>query len=219
VNALGDLVLSKVSKRIADFTVRADFTVKSGERVALTGRSGSGKTTLFRLIAGLEKLDEGSVKLGEREISLESPARREIGVVFQEHALFPALNVLQNAAFGLAMRGVGRADREAQAEEWLARVGLKPRLHSPIGELSGGERQRVAFVRAVIWKPKLLLLDEPFSALDPSLRGALRRELVLLHELWPAPLLVITHDEADIREVATRTLELREGTNGMRTVG
>lgn len=209
---LSPLRIESLRKKMSDFTLMADFTIPVGERIALVGRSGSGKTTLLRIIAGLESLvsgrDEGKIFLGEKQITNLKPQQRQIGFVFQDHALFTGLNVMDNVTFGLRMRGVSKIERESRALDWLERVGLKDRIQYPIEKLSGGEKQRVALIRALIWKPKLLLLDEPFSALDSELKGVLRKELIELHRLWPAPILLVTHDETDIQAVATRRLSL-----------
>ncbi len=206
VNGLVKLIRGPVPG--AGLELRADFAVAGGERAALLGSSGSGKTTLLRLLAGLDRADSGRILLDGREITALAPEKRDIGVIFQEQALFPALDVLDNVTFGLRMRGVQAGEREAQGMEWLERVGLASKARSNVNVLSGGERQRVAFARAVSWKPRALLLDEPFSALDPSLRSALRQELLRLHSLWPVPLLLVTHDEADVAELATRRLRI-----------
>ena len=203
------LKLDQVKKVIGKFTLSADFEVHDGERAALGGPSGSGKTSLLRVIAGLELLrgkgDSGRIFLDE-EITDLPPEDRSIGVVFQDYALFPALSLMENVTFGLRVRKVARDEREAQAMPWLEKLGLKARAGDSIQNLSGGERQRVAFIRAILWKPKLLLLDEPFSALDTSLRSSLRKELIELHQLWPVPLILVTHDEADLTAVATTRL-------------
>ena len=215
------LVLSNIRKRLGSFEVCANFTIAPGERAALVGRSGSGKTTLLRLIAGLDLLtrsDQGEIKLGDQVITELAPEKRAIGMVFQDQALFPALSVLENASFGLRMRGFAKAERDRLTLPWLEKIGLASHAHASVNQLSGGERQRVAFVRALVWKPKLLLLDEPFSALDTELRSLLRRELVELHQLWPVPLLMVTHDEADLEAVATVRLKLEEsGDRSVRT--
>lgn len=192
--------------------VRAEFTVKPGERLALMGRSGCGKSTLLRSLAGLVAESwipsEGLLELGGKSLLGIAPDQREIGFLFQDHALFPTMSVLDNAAFGLKVRGVSRAERDRQASEWLTRVDLQTRAKGSIETLSGGERQRLAWVRALIWKPKLVLLDEPFSALDPELRSDLRLELVRLHASAPVPLIFVTHDEADVKAVATRVIHV-----------
>lgn len=210
---LGDLRVQKIRKQMKDFILEADFTIQVGERAALLGQSGSGKTTLLRLLAGFESLhtpgDSGNVFLGSQEFTRLPVQKREIGFIFQDQALFLGLNVLDNVTFALRMRGISKKEREATGLSWLSKVGLQSKLNSSVMELSGGERQRVAFVRALIWQPRLLLLDEPFSALDRNLRNILRKELVSLHELWPAPLLLVTHDEDDMDAVATTRLELK----------
>lgn len=212
------LRVQQIRKSWPGFELRADFEVSPGERVAILGRSGSGKTSLLRILAGLEPLGRkatGRIWLGNEDLTELPPEKRQIGVVFQEQALFPALDLVDNATFGLLVRGVGRADRQRQVEPWLQRVGLMAHLRTPVDRLSGGERQRLAWVRALVWKPRLLLLDEPFSALDPELRGSLRRQLLEVHALWPVPLLLVTHDEADAQALATGRIAVVEESGGI----
>ncbi|OFZ02182.1 MAG: hypothetical protein A2Z97_06230 [Bdellovibrionales bacterium GWB1_52_6] len=205
---VADLKVEGLKKRIDDFVLQADFYVQQGERAALVGRSGSGKTTLLRVLAGLESIDEGRIFLGKDELT-QLPARnRRVGLVFQDQALFPSMTVMENITFPLTIRKVKRGLARAEALEWLSKVDLLKHAESSIETLSGGERQRVAFVRALIWKPRLLLLDEPFSALDRELRATLCRELVEMHRLWPVPMVLVTHDELDIESVATFRLTL-----------
>jgi ABC-type sulfate/molybdate transport systems ATPase subunit len=205
--------LENLRQQVGDFTLAADFSLRRGERAALVGKSGIGKTTLLRLIAGLEKPDSGKVFIGDQDVTSWSPQDRRIGFVFQEAALFPSLDVLGNAIFGLLQhrteQGSSRAEAEKLGMEWLDKVGLSARAHSPVGHLSGGEAQRVAFVRALIWKPQLILLDEPFSALDAEIRQELRQELLRLHEQWPVPLLLVSHDAQDLEALANVRLELQ----------
>jgi ABC-type sulfate/molybdate transport systems ATPase subunit len=132
-----------------------------------------------------------------------------VGFVFQEAALFPSLDVLGNVIFGLSQQGVPRSEAEKQGLEWLEKVELLDKARSSIGTLSGGEAQRVAFARALIWKPQLILLDEPFSALDAELRQGLRLQLLRLHEQWPVPLLLVSHDAQDLEAIANVRLTLR----------
>ncbi|MGK5089572.1 ATP-binding cassette domain-containing protein [Bdellovibrionota bacterium FG-2] len=196
-------------KKMEHFDLRADFEIPHGARAVLLGKSGSGKTTLLRVLAGIERTDAGAVVLAGVKISLLPPQKREIGVIVQEQALFPALNVIENAAFGLRMRGVSPDERIAMAKPWLERVGLTKHAFTSVTTLSGGERQRVAFIRALIWKPKLLLLDEPFSALDAELRTTLRQELLDLHKQWPVPVLLVTHDAEDAAALATVKFQIQ----------
>lgn len=194
--------------------IRADFTVQSGERVVLSGPSGSGKTTLFRFISGLQPSFGGSpgaptggqVWLEGRDITGTPPEKREIGVVFQEPVIFPYLSVLENAALGLRVRGVGETQRREFTLPWLERVGLGGKLEADPDLLSGGEKQRLALVRALVWKPKALLLDEPFTALDPALRLELGSILMELHQNLTIPLLLITHDREEAERLGTREL-------------
>ena len=153
-------------------------------------------------------MDEGSIRLGSEDLARVPVQKRRIGYVFQDQALFPALNVLENVVFGLRTAGISKDAREPLAFEWLDRVGLKNRAKASVSTLSGGEAQRVAFARALITRPRLLLLDEPFASLDPENRKNLRQELRRLHEGWPVPLVLVSHDPADLEDLATVRLEL-----------
>ncbi len=211
-----NLIVEDLLVEWADFVLRAQFYVQPGERLVLWGPSGSGKSTLLRVIAGLETYGQkkhGRILLGEKDLTRLPPQSRNVGFVFQDQVLFPHLSVLENTVFGLKMRGVSKDAREAEARSWLDRVGLAKRAHSSVDVLSVGERQRVAFIRALIWKPQLILLDEPFSALDPALRATMRNELLELHRLSQAPLILVTHDQADVDTIAQVQIELKLGEN------
>ena len=189
-----------------------ELDVERGTIVALLGPSGSGKSTLLRAIAGLERLDAGSVTLGGRSLAGVPPHRREIGLMFQDDALFPHRDVAANVAFGLRMKGVPRADAGTRVAELLALVGLAGREHRTVGSLSGGERKRVALARALAPAPRVLLLDEPLGALDRPLHDRLVAELRELFEEIRQTALYVTHDVAEAFAIGTHVAVMREGT-------
>jgi ABC-type sulfate/molybdate transport systems ATPase subunit len=208
------LVLDNIRKEWLHLTLEASFQVQSSERVAIVGRSGAGKTTLLRVLAGLEKVDHGKLYLDGQEITHLPPQERQIGYLFQDQALFSAMNVIENVAFGLKVRGMERAEREAKAESWLKRIGLADRAKNSVDRLSGGEKQRVALARALIIAPRLLLLDEPFTGLDAVLKKDLISQLLELHQEAPVPLLMVSHDESDLSALATGVIRFADGATG-----
>ncbi len=211
LNNLVDFQIKGLRKAIAGFILSADFVVGVGERVLLSGRSGSGKTSLLRTIAGLDPLrrhDQGHFYFGSEECSKVPVHQRQIGLMFQEPTLFPNLSVLENITFGLRVRGVGKSQRENLGSQWLEKVGLKSKMESSVDHLSGGEKKRIALARVLIWKPRLILLDEPFSNLDHELKQNLRKELIELHQLWPAPMLIVSHDQEELEYFGTKRLHL-----------
>jgi iron(III) transport system ATP-binding protein len=187
--------------------------VRAGELVAVLGPSGCGKTTLLRLIAGFERPDAGSVTVGETVVAgpgcFVAPERRRIGMVFQDYALFPHLDVQGNVAFGLERRA--REERRALTQRTLELVGLQHKARSYPHELSGGERQRVALARALAPEPEVVLLDEPFSSLDATLRAGLRREVELILRDAEATAVLVTHDQEEALSLADRLAVMREG--------
>jgi ABC-type Fe3+/spermidine/putrescine transport system ATPase subunit len=187
------------------------FGVADGELLALVGASGSGKTTTLRITAGYEPADSGTVELDGRDITRLPPQQRDFGMVFQHYALFPHLTVEQNVAFGLEARGVGRADRLARARAALAGVGLETAGPRPVQSLSGGEQQRVALARALVIQPRVLLLDEPLSNLDPTLRRSTREELRALLRRQRVTALFVSHDQEDAFAIADRVALLSRG--------
>ncbi|HUQ98712.1 MAG TPA: ABC transporter ATP-binding protein [Gemmatimonadaceae bacterium] len=209
----GALALSGVTRRFGDFTAVEDvsFEVGPGELLALVGASGSGKTTTLRIAAGYEVPDSGSVLLGGADITRIPSERRGFGMVFQHYALFPHMPVEQNVAFGLEARGAGKAERLEKARSALASVGLPGVGARPIQSLSGGEQQRVALARALVIEPRALLLDEPLSNLDPTLRQAMRDDLRAMLRRVGVPALFVTHDQEDAFAIADRIALLKRG--------
>ncbi len=188
-----------------------DLTVPAGTLTCVVGPSGAGKTTLLRAIAGLERLDEGSIRLGDRELAPLPSHRRQLAVVFQEPRLFPHLTVGANVAFPLRVAGVAKAARQRAAAALLDEVGL-PGLagRSPRG-LSGGEQQRVALARALAADPALLLLDEPLSAIDPTRRQDLRQLIASLQRQRRLTTVYVTHDRSEAAELGDQVALLVEG--------
>jgi ABC-type sulfate/molybdate transport systems ATPase subunit len=200
-----------VRKVLRTFELDVKTTFARGVTV-LAGPSGAGKTTLLRIIAGLERPDAGRVALNGAVLDGIPAFRRDIAYVFQEYALFPHLDVLGNVTFGLAARGVARADRAARAHAWLERLGIAPLAGARPAALSGGERQRVALARALAWAPRAVLLDEPFAALDDATRGGVRDEVRAVLSVLDVPVVLVTHDEADAAAFAAPVVRLERGT-------
>jgi putative spermidine/putrescine transport system ATP-binding protein len=187
------------------------FEVRRGEFVSLLGPSGCGKTTTLRILAGLEQQDGGSVYLGGEEVSRTPAHRRDIGIVFQDYALFPHMTVFDNVAFGLRMRSVPAAEigRRVGAQLELVRlVGCEGRLPQ---ELSGGQQQRVALSRALVIQPRVLLLDEPLSNLDARLRHDMRREIKQICVEAHATTILVTHDQAEALSLSDRIIIMDHG--------
>ena len=209
----GSLALDRITRRFGDHVAVDDisFEVPSGELLALIGASGSGKTTTLRIAAGYESPDSGRVLFDGRDITSLPPQKRGFGMVFQHYALFPHMTVGENVAFGLEARGVGKTQRMEKAQSVLASVGLENAASRSIQSLSGGEQQRVALARALVIEPKVLLMDEPLSNLDPTLRQSTRDELrSMLHRVG-VPALFVTHDQEDAFAIADRIALIRKG--------
>ena len=211
--AAGCLRLRGITRRFGGTTAVDDvsFDVADGELLALVGASGSGKTTTLRITAGYEPADAGTVELDGRDITRLPPQQRDFGMVFQHYALFPHLTVEQNVAFGLEARGVGRAERLTRARAALAGVGLEAAGPRAVQSLSGGEQQRVALARALVIQPRVLLLDEPLSNLDPTLRRSTRDELRALLRRQRVTALFVSHDQEDAFAIADRVALLSRG--------
>jgi ABC-type sugar transport system ATPase subunit len=186
--------------------------IKDGELLVLVGPSGCGKSTLLRCIAGLETLTRGRVILDGKDVSNDEPRDRDIAMVFQSYALYPHLTVRENLAFGLKMRKTPRDEIARRVGEAAAILGLEALLDRRPAQLSGGQRQRVAMGRAVVRRPKAFLFDEPLSNLDASLRGAMRVELMRLHQKLGATMIYVTHDQVEAMTLADRIAVLQAGT-------
>ena len=185
--------------------------IAPGELVALLGPSGCGKTTALRIVAGFESADTGAVLVDAKDISSVSAARRDMGMVFQSYSLFPNMNALDNVAFGLRMRKQGSAQRRKRAGELLDTVGLGPQAQQYPHQLSGGQQQRVALARALAIEPRVLLLDEPLSALDAKVRLQLREQIRTLQQRLGITTLFVTHDQEEALSMADRVGVMRQG--------
>jgi sulfate transport system ATP-binding protein len=206
-----------LTKRFGSFTAvnNVDLDVRSGELVALLGPSGSGKTTLLRLIAGLEMPDAGSIYFGQKDATHRSAQRRKVGFVFQHYALFRHMTVFENVAFGLRVKPRKKRPSEAEIRqrvtELLDMVQLGMLADRYPSQLSGGQRQRVALARALAVRPRVLLLDEPFGALDAKVRQELRRALRKLHDDLGVTTVFVTHDQEEALELADRVVVMNKG--------
>jgi len=205
--------VSSVDKHYGDFQALHDVSIElaSGELTALLGPSGSGKSTLLRVIAGLEVPDAGRVVIEDRDVTDVPPQRRDIGFVFQHYAAFKHMTVRDNVAFGLKVRKRPKAEIAAKVDELLGIVGLAGYQERYPSQLSGGQRQRMALARALAVEPKVLLLDEPFGALDANVRAELRAWLRRLHEEVHVTTVLVTHDQEEAMELADRIVVLNDG--------
>ena len=188
-----------------------DLRVAPGETVAVLGPSGSGKSTLLKMVAGLEPPDRGLIRFDGVDLASVAPEQRRFALMFQDFALFPHLDVRDNVAFGLVEQGQRRAQARAHADQLLAVFGLAGHARHAVWKLSGWEQQRVALARALITAPRLLLLDEPFSALDAELRASLREEFAQRIAATRITTVLVTHDEAEARAMARRGFRLLAG--------
>ncbi|NLW57034.1 MAG: ABC transporter ATP-binding protein [Firmicutes bacterium] len=206
-----DYLQIEVEKNYPGFQLVAEFTVSEGEFFSLVGPSGCGKTTLLRLISGLEQPDRGRIILDGWDVTAVSPADRKIGLVFQDYALFPHLTVAGNIEYGLKVRRLPVEQRRARVEELLALFEIEGLKNRNIQELSGGERQRVALARALAPQPCLLLMDEPFAALDYGIRRRLRRELRELQERLGFTTIFVTHQQEEALSLSARLAVMKNG--------
>jgi sulfate transport system ATP-binding protein len=207
------ITVNGVSKRYGDFAALDDvsLSVPDGSLTALLGPSGSGKSTLLRVIAGLEDPDSGSVKIGEEDVTGIAPQQRNIGFVFQHYAAFKHMTVYDNVAFGLSIRKRPKDEIESRVSELLGIVGLSGLQRRYPSQLSGGQRQRMALARALAVEPRVLLLDEPFGALDATVRKELRIWLRRLHDEVHVTTIVVTHDQEEAMDVAEQIVVMNHG--------
>ena len=188
-----------------------DLEVREGEFLSLLGPSGCGKTTTLRLIAGFERPDTGSLRIGDQDVASLPPYRRPVNTVFQSYALFPHLSVLDNVAYGLKQRGARRRERAARAAEMLEVVRLTGVERRKPRQLSGGQQQRVALARALVLNPKVLLLDEPLGALDLKVRRQLQIELKRIQEEVGITFVYVTHDQEEALAMSDRVAVMNDG--------
>ncbi|MFC3749400.1 ABC transporter ATP-binding protein [Paenibacillus sp. GCM10012306] len=207
------LKLQGVRKLFGDACVldNVDLEIREGELVTLLGPSGCGKSTLLRCIAGLTELDGGSIMLAQKDVTRQPPRNREVGMVFQSYALFPNLTVGQNVEYGMKMRGMSKAAQRSRSEELLALVDLEEKRDVYPQSLSGGQQQRVALARSLAVQPKMLLLDEPLSALDAKIRKNLRTEIREIQKRLGMTTLFVTHDQEEALIVSDRVCVMKGG--------
>jgi multiple sugar transport system ATP-binding protein len=189
----------------------ATFEVADGELLVLVGPSGCGKSTLLRMIAGLEEISSGTLRIGGRAVNDVAPKDRDIAMVFQNYALYPHMTVAENLAFGLKLRGLGKAEAGRRIDAAARTLGLAGMLGKLPRELSGGQRQRVALGRALVREPSVFLLDEPLSNLDAKLRNSVRTEIARLHRQLGATMIYVTHDQVEAMTLGQRIVVLNDG--------
>lgn len=187
------------------------FAARDGELLAVVGPSGCGKSTLLRLVAGLDSISAGVIRIAGRTVNDLPPQQRDVAMVFQNHALYPHMTVYENLAFGLRVRGTPRAQIGERVRQAAAHLGLEAMLKRYPRELSGGQRQRTALGRAMLRDPALFLLDEPLSSLDVPLRAELRRELAALHRSLGTTMVYVTHDQSEALSLGQRMVVLAGG--------
>jgi putative spermidine/putrescine transport system ATP-binding protein len=212
-SAASDVELVAVTKRYGNTAAVSDISLRipKGTYCCLLGPSGCGKTSTLRMIAGHEAISDGDVIIGGINVGDLPPVKRGTSMMFQSYALFPHLNCLDNVAFGLKMRGVGKTERRARAHELLTMVRMDSYATRLPAQLSGGQQQRVALARALITRPQVLLLDEPLSALDPFLRGHMREELKRLQREFGISFIHVTHSQEEALALADLVVVMDHG--------
>jgi multiple sugar transport system ATP-binding protein len=211
---MGEIVLDHVTKQFPN-GVKAvndvNLTIGEGEFMVLVGPSGCGKTTLLRSIGGLEKITDGRIVIGDRDVTRAEPAARDLAMVFQNYALYPHMTVRKNLGYGLRVRKVPKAERDRRVTEVAHLLGLEELLDRRPGQLSGGQQQRVAMGRAIVREPEAFLMDEPLSNLDAKLRVGMRTSLQQLHNRLGTTTVYVTHDQVEAMTLGQRVAVMRDG--------
>ena len=210
---MATLTINRLRKRFGAVEVLKgiDLEAKTGEFVALVGPSGCGKSTLLAMIAGLESVSEGEIRIDGRLVNAVAPKDRDIAMVFQSYALYPTMTARQNITFGMESRGVPKAEQDAAVQRVASLLQIEPLLARKPGQLSGGQRQRVAMGRALVRDPKLFLFDEPLSNLDAKLRVDMRTEIKKLHLRVGKTTIYVTHDQIEAMTLASRIAVMHHG--------
>jgi multiple sugar transport system ATP-binding protein len=211
---MAEITLENVSKVFRDGTVAVssvDLDIPDGELIVLVGPSGCGKTTLLRMVAGLEDVTEGTIRIGERVVNNLSPGERDVAMVFQNYALYPHMTVFQNMALSLKIRKVDKRERQRRVREAAETLRLEDLLHKSPRELSGGQRQRVAMGRAIVRQPQAFLMDEPLSNLDAKLRVQMRSEILRIQRDLGVTTIYVTHDQTEAMTLGDRVAVMRKG--------
>jgi multiple sugar transport system ATP-binding protein len=211
---MAEITLENVSKVFRDGTVAVssvDLDIPDGELIVLVGPSGCGKTTLLRMVAGLEDVTEGAIRIGDRVVNNLSPGERDVAMVFQNYALYPHMTVYQNMALSLKIRKVDKKERQRRVREAAEILRLEDLLHKSPRELSGGQRQRVAMGRAIVRQPQAFLMDEPLSNLDAKLRVQMRSEILRIQRELRVTTIYVTHDQTEAMTLGDRVAVMRKG--------
>ena len=212
---MGQITLDHVTKEFGNGEVRAvddvSLTIGDGEFMVLVGPSGCGKTTLLRSIGGLEKVTDGRILIGDRDVTRLEPGKRDLAMVFQNYALYPHMTVRQNLGYGLRVRKTPRKERAERVETVAKLLGLEDLLNRRPGQLSGGQQQRVAMGRAIVREPSAFLMDEPLSNLDAKLRVTMRTSLQQLHTRIGTTTIYVTHDQVEAMTLGERVAVMRDG--------
>jgi multiple sugar transport system ATP-binding protein len=210
---MATLTITRLRKRFGPVEVLKgiDLEARTGEFIALVGPSGCGKSTLLAMIAGLESVTDGEIRIDNRLVNAVPPKDRDIAMVFQSYALYPTMTARQNITFGMESRGVPKTKQDEAVTRVAALLQIEPLLHRKPGQLSGGQRQRVAMGRALVRDPKLFLFDEPLSNLDAKLRVDMRTEIKKLHQRVGKTTVYVTHDQIEAMTLATRVAVMHQG--------